>query len=371
MAVSKQVDVHNLLNAWCEVGLEDIWRFNQVVGNGAPSSECAVYIQNDREIIARALNQAWTKFVTYLNYFPRPAWFDEVIPLRKGVPWQRQMLRTRYGYVEAFGQRATSVIQAAAAVAYSDADGDGVNDTATITVNTTVDTDEIQLFFQVADGALSEGDIRYQIEPLHFSVSGGTVTITGHRALFVKPSTIWDVPYSPASVSKITRNDAQTNDPADFVTAVDVYRVYNDTTTPLQVVADPIWTQSTGLDSNILTTGTARLIDPQMGTFMPRLENCDCADFIESVHVYYKSGYPLQFDDMDYQLKEGIVRLANTLMPRELCTFCQQTRFIWEEDRKNGEAVEELANNPFGIKRGQMFAWQVVADRALSRTAQL
>lgn len=370
MAVSKTVDVHGLLNLWPEITNEDIWRFNQILGTGVPSTSCSVYVTGDREQVARALSQAYLKFSAYLSYFPSPRWFEETISLKRSVPWTRQELRTRYGYIEAFGQRGSTLIQANVPVVYSDQDGDGVNDTATISVVTAIDEDEVQLFFRTADGALTAGDTRYQIDNLLVSAAAGTVTLKGHRALFVSPALIWDIPYIGAN--RVTRNAADPTSAAGFVTTVDVYRVYNDTTTPLQVISDPIFTQSNALNTSLTNTGTARIIDSQIGLFMPRVDDCCCeVEYAESVRVYYKSGYPLQFGRMDDQLLEGIVRLANTLMPRKLCTFCDQTREVWEEDRENGEAVKELANNPFGIKKGQMFAWQVVADRALMRTAQL
>lgn len=372
MAISKQVNTYGMLNTWPEVMRENVWRYNQITGSGVRTTACDVYIQGDREEIARALGQAWKRVAEHLRFFPRPIWTEDTIRLGRGVPWQLERLRTRWGYIEAFGQRATSLIEAGAAIVYSDADGDGVDDTATITVTTSVDADEAQIFFQVADGAPAAADIRYQIEPVTVVDNGATVTITGPRALFVQPS-VWNKPYDDAN--KQTINTAVTTTAGDFVTAVDVYRVYNDTTTPVEVIEDPIFSQTTSLGSNILTTGVARILDDRLGIFEARVENPTCLQYAEAVKIYYKAGYPLQFDQVDYVLAEAVIRLANTMMGRELCTFCDITKNHWADDRlppgTNNPVSARHVNNPFGTMKGQIYAWQAVMDYALPRGGAL
>ena len=90
MAISKYVPVYGLLNAWQRINREDIWRFNQAAGQGAPLGECPVYLQDDREQIAEALNEAFHLFTSYLGYYPRPLWSEETIRLGGGQPYQLQ-----------------------------------------------------------------------------------------------------------------------------------------------------------------------------------------------------------------------------------------------------------------------------------------
>lgn len=371
MAISKRVQTYGLLNAWPEIMQEDIWRFNQVTGQGSQSSECDVYIQPDREHIAVSLRKAWDRMSARLGFFPRPIWHEERLPLGKGKPWSLQTLTARYGYIEAFGQRTTSVIQAGAAVVYSDADGDGVNDTATISVTTSVDSDEIQVFFQTADGAPEAGHELYQIEPLNVVVSGGAATITGPRALFVKPSTVWNVPYEPGDPNKRNRNKASTTDASDFVTAVDVYRVYADPATAVEVIADPIHIRRTDLGGDVLETGVARLTNARLGIFEARIEDCTCLRYAEAVKVYYKAGYPLEYGQIEPTLLDALIRLANTYQGRKLCSFCDQTENLWAEDRyppgDDNPATQKQAENPFGAAKGQIDAWRTVCDFALAR----
>lgn len=371
MAISEYVPVYNLLNAWQRINQESIWRFNQAAGTGAPLGECPVYIQDDREQIAEALNDAWQLFTTYLGYYPSPVWTSETIRLGGGRPYQLQRLAAKVGYLVEFGQRATSLIQASAAVTYSDTDNDGVDDTATITVASTVDVDEVQIFFRTADGAPGAADERYQIEPVSVTASGGNISIRGHRALFVKPSTIWNIPYTPTDPNFRTRNYADTASATGFLTSVDVYRVYNDTTVTGQLISDPIWTQGTDLDGNILTSADVRITDAERGRFEVRTDCSavlNCVGPLEAVRVYYRAGYPLVNGQMDNQLLRGIIRLANANMYRKLCTFCPETADIWEQDRTPAGAAENPvatrhANNPFGLMKGQVAAWLTVLAR--------
>lgn len=384
MAISYQVNNHNLLNLWQEVMLEDIWHFNQAAGAGAPRGECHVYIQSERELIARALDVAWAKMTTRLSFFPRPTWHTETISLARNPAWRFQQLQTRYGYLIAFGSRATELITAAAPVVYSDADGDGVDDTATITVNTSHAADEVQAFFQVADGAYAAADERFQIEPLRATQSGNTVTLTGHRALFVKPNTIWQVPFVPSDPNKRDRNEADTAQTAGFVTAVDVYRVYNDPANAVTVNEDPYhsWCFACGEDCTTQTAdGCARVVDARLGIMQVRNDCLNCRPrWPESVTVNYLSGVPLVYGQVDPDLANALIRLANTHIQRKFCAFCDATEQAWAQDvlppgGQNDGVVNSVSprevNNPFGTLRGQIEAWRTVEHRALAQGGAL
>ncbi len=380
MAISKQYTHYGLLNRWAEILNVEAMHFNQAAGAGAPfvNDACReVWIQFEREHVARALGNAGNKMKTALGFSPSPVFESEIIPLGRGTPYQFQHLQTKTGKLIEFGQRATSLISAGVAVVYSDADGDTVNDTATITVATGVSDAEIALFFQVADGAPGAADVRYEITPVTVTSAGGVVTITAPRAYFVKPSE-WNKPYNITDPNKREKNTIDTATTAGFVTAVDVYRVYTDTTTPLQVVSDPIYTQNVDLDLNLATTGVARIVNADLGLFEARVENCTgCIGPIESVRVFYKAGYALEFGHMEGQLEEACIRLANTLMPEQPTTLCQPTWEMWAADRQSMKVdnmvllQEKDTGSPFGLKQGQVSAWHVVNDYRIRRGGKI
>lgn len=376
MAISKQYTTYGLLNRWPEILGIDLFHFNQITGAGAPYTKdnCrAVWIKPEREMVARALSNAVNKMERYLAFPVAPRWFEERIPLGRGWPYQLQYLQTSRGKLIEFGQRAASVISSGATVTYTDADGDTIPDTATITVSSGASVDEIKVFFRTADGAPSAAHELWEITPLTVTQSAGVTTITGHRALFVLPS-IWDKPYDPADPNSIEHNDGDTQAPTDFVTLVDVYRVYTDTTTPLQVYGDPIFTQTSSLDQSLATTGVARIVNADLGLFEARVSCSSCPEHaIEGVRVYYKAGQALEYGYMEAELEEACIRLANTLMPQKPSNLCDTRWDMWDTDRQS-QKVDNMVitqqkdlGNPFGLLQGQIAAWHVVNDRKIRR----
>lgn len=378
MAISKQNTTYGLLDRWAEILGVNLFHFNQIAGDGAPYASVdncnEVWIQPEREMVARALSNAVNKMATALAFYPLPVYFEERIPLGRGSPYQLQHLQTRWGKLVEFGSRATTLIDDAVTVTYSDDDGDGVDDLATISVTSGASTDEIKVFFRTADGAPSAAHQLWEITPLTLSQSGGVTTITGHRSLFVKPTEIWNKPKDTQDPNSREKNDGNTANANHFVTLVDVYRVYTDTTTPLQVYGDPIYTQTTDLDLNAATTGVARIINADLGLFEARIESCNIpTHHIEGVRVFYKAGQALEYGHMEAELEEACIRLANTLMREKPSSLCDVPYQAWETDRQSLKVdnmvimQEKDLGNPFGLKQGQVAAWHVVADRRVRR----
>lgn len=371
------VNHFNLLNRWPVIMEENQWHFNQVAGTGAPlTAQCdAVSINHERDMIANALNLAVEMVAEQLGFYPRPTWIVERATL--GANWylSLQNLKTRYGYIQEFGIRTTSLIDDAVAVTYSDANSDGVDDTATITVTVAAGTSaaEIVPFFRVADGAESAGHINWEIEPVTVSVSSTTATITAPRWLFVKPSRIWAKPYEEPNFTIKFHGDTQ--QPADFVTLVDIYRVYSDASTAVQVTGDPIYSQCTDLDTAITSDGEAYIVDSRLGRFRSRLTCSDCFNsYPESVYIGYKAGYPLENGKMNRRLETAIIRLANTLMPYQPSTFCDKTLGMWQFDRNNVDpaTLTQADLHPFGgLMVGRIEAWRNLRGMALGKGGKI
>lgn len=361
MAIS-QIDAYGLLDDWRDYCLENIWWFNQMTGTGAYLAECPVYVQPDRDVVARAIREAFGKMTTYLHYPPKPIFVYEDIPLGGGVLIERQELRLKYGHIQAVGQRATTLIEAGATIVYSDVGGLGVSDTATIavTVPAATPTSEVSIFFKVSDGAPSAAEARYEIVPVTRSRSGNTVTLTAHRANFVKPNGIWAQPYENPNYQE--RNAGTTTDATQFITQVDVYRVYADDTSAVILVGDGGCSATCEDDT---CTACARLIDAELGIIQVRGTGCACV-YPERVRVHYKAGYPMQYGRIDPDLGIPLFRLANTLMPRQPCAECNRFYDVWVADRETDEGLipPHLLSNPFGIQRGQIDAWKAVLDYA-------
>lgn len=355
MAIST-VDHFKLLNRWPVLMDVSRFRFNQVAGSGVqvtPGQDPVfAYIQQERDMIARALHSAVEQAAPYLGFYPRPVWIvDEEIALESGKQWNYQYITAKHGYIQQFGTRATTVIEAGAVVAYSDTTDDGVDDLASVTVTTAVDVSEIQAFFRVADGADSAASDVYQIEPLTVTDNGdGTVTLTGHRALFVSPQ-LWSKPLT--STDYLTRNTADVQDGDDFVQAVDVYRVYANTTGACKAVA--------GVTE---TAVTPVLHDSKMGVF--RIETLTTAPTRPNrVTVSYQAGLPLVNDHMHSVLELALVRFANTLVPYEPDDANTLFHTMFARDKKSvpgdlRSGVDFWSPPQFGLRMGAYEAWKVI-----------
>lgn len=366
MAVSN-VTTSKLLNRWHNIMRADPYLFNQITGVGIPipeqCGEKSLYIQLDRDQIATALNDAVESARDYLNFYPRPTYLHDRLYLQNGVPIELQELRLPNGWLQQFGRRATTLIQADVAVTHSDSNDDNVLDLATITLPLTddVSADEIKVFFRTADGALNAADDLWEIEPLRVVKSGLNVTISGHRSLFVNPD-VWAVDYDQPQF--INKNAGDVGTAGDFVTQVDVYRVYTDATNAVIFNADPIYDcGSAPLDGDVQHVGTGRIVDYELSTFQPRRTDRCALVFAETVDVWYLAGLPLENGLMQRRLERALVRFSNTTLGQSPACFCSDVLRIWQEDTAKVDPAtlpDWLADNPLGLKFGAVEAWRVI-----------
>lgn len=369
---------NHLLNQWPNLLMENIWHFNQCAGIGAPVQTAndqggVIYLQKEREYIARHLEAAYIRLASDLNYPIAPTYISETIPIGGGYPIQGQLLTARYFKMIELGRRAQTLIQAGVAVAYSDPNSVGVNDTATITVVTAIANAEVKLYFQVSDGAPTAGDVRYEIEPTVITDSAGTVTIKAHRALFVKPSQ-WAREYGANDPNFNSPNVVDTaNGSTGFVSAVDVYRVYTDVTDNVQLQAS---------NGTLLDTYTGEIIDHRLSTFrLGSLCGSWCGGYPQRIVVNYKAGAALQNNHIDNELYEACTAMAAAAMPATLSKMSYWTLDQFDKWHKpltesiNGTlvpvATQSQANNPYGSRAGQIIAWDTVTNRRINKGHKL
>lgn len=364
---------HHFLNQWIIPAVENIWHFNQCAGIGAPIQTAnnqggAVYLQSERELIARALESAAMRMAQDLNYWVCPAYFQQTLPVGKGVPFVHQTFRLRWFHLVELGKRAQALIQAGVAVIYSDPNTTGVDDLATIIVNTTIANDEIRLYYQVTDGAPTAGNANFEIEPISVTDNGaGQVTITAHRALFVKP-TEWQKEYL-YTPNLNEPNIVDTATATGFVTAVDVYRVYTDTSDNIQLQT---------ADGTVLQTYTGEIQDNRLSVV--RMGNL-CADWCGGpparILVNYKAGSPLVNSLIDSELLEAMVAYACGNMMPKLTKMSYWTQEVWERyhspmvEGQGGSlipvATKLQSNSGYGARTGQVKAWDTVTQRRIMR----
>ena len=368
---------HHLLNLWWDVMLESQWTFNQCAGIGAPLSTAndkagIVYLQKEREYIARELESACSRMSADLNYWLVPAYFSQIIPIGRGRPIGNQVFQGRWMKMIELGSRATALIQSNATVTYSDPNQVGVDDTATVTINTTIADDEIKLYFRTTDGAPSAGDYRYEVEPIEVSNNGaGVVTITAHRSLFVKP-TQWKREYKVNDPNFNSPNIVDTSDVNSFVTGVDVYRVYTDQSANIELLDS---------NNNVLQTYSGYILDAELSAFRLGYLCTDwcgsCGAYPVSIRVNYKAGSPLVNNYPDSELYEACVAYASARMQSELTGMSYWALENWRRwnkpmvDSVSGNVIPVAttlqSNSRYGARRGEVQAWGCVLDRRIER----
>jgi hypothetical protein len=352
------VDTFGLLNRWPVIMRSPVFKFNQINGAGVRQDTCgqtSVYVQFERDFIASALNQAVNEAAEWLGYFPVPAYVEqEIVQLDQSVAWDQQELQLKHGYLQSIGARQTLEIDSDVIVVYSDTNGDGIDDTATVTVSaSSLNLNEIRVFFRVADGAEATAHPMWEIEALtRIDNEDGTVTLTGHRGLFANPE-LWETEYKASGV----KNAGDTGNVSDFVEQVDVYRVYydDDCLITLHASNTTYTVQGAIRDTTYSTLTMSKLITTDPDPVYPQYAT-----------VSYVSGYRLTRGLMERRLETALVRYANINTPQQPC-YCDRTLYMWQEDSKVPAMSQPEGDFPhmFGITNAGLELERVIEPLAL------
>ncbi len=367
MAISFLDDTLSLLNRWQQIMEANEWLFNQVIGKGAPQKGRKPWVQGERQNLAEALVEAITDISELMHFWPTPRYIvGERIDLGKGSPFALQELKTKWGYVQAFGVRTTTAIETGATIVFSAVGALGIDDTATVTVTTGVADEDIRVYFQQEDGAPADADPLWEIEPIRIVPGAlpGDKDIIFSRTLCVQPDDFWRKPFDESTdPNLIERNPANTETAANFITLVDVFQI---TTTGTEVIIeDPIFFQNTDLDSDRETSAVALITDDVNGLFRIRTESGNTTPRIpERVKVNYLAGLPRVDLRMDTQLARAIINYANTILGTWPCPLDNPADNKFNDALQDDPVSPRYVDNPLGTKRGAIQAWRFITRRA-------
>lgn len=376
------------LDSWAKIMGVNPWEFNQI-GEGFPvpnTAQCEhVFFQYQwqqdflsRDEIAQAIQSAETMIADYLGFWPAPKYLvDEVHGYpRTGIrdTWgnggtargQYKALQAHWGKIQGGGIMARSTVDLAGAVVLSDTNGDGIDDKFTVTVATSVtDVSEIAIYFKSSDRNGDDVDETWRIRPVKVSISGGNAVITGHPSLLVIPDLA-------------TKTDAEVLDvtASIYVSEVEVYRVYRDTTATTTTMnqGSAMWENTPG---GCDTPDCAVQYVPICLGFRNAYTGLVYTDYMldgvcppyarepDRVSMNYLAGEPLVNGQMNPDLADAVAKLATSLLPVDKCGCERSNRIIswWRSMVNQGEeqrpiTTEEINNNPFGeARRGTLFAW--------------
>lgn len=351
--------------------------FNGVISHQLPSLNACddIWYQHPwqafgrlgREDMAFALHQAEQRTVDVLNFLPVPDWSrqeDHRVPLpatpelytyaQRDSRGMAKSINLERGYFIAGGQRGSTLIEAGVAVTYSDPDGDGFDEQGNVSVATTVtDNEEIAVFYPGEAGSLL-----WEIRPIDVSIAGGTATITFKKWQAVLPELLDKQGYT-------TNTDLQVDgdDNTNFLTAVDVYRVYHDDSQQIIFYADPEMSCSSSISTEQTATGVLLGRDVKLGMASYRYaqysggswSSYDPAIYPTRMEVWYRSGYrnhelERPFLEMDPTLRWLIINYAVTLLDR-IPAACDN---IQNHIKYMSEDLAEVVSNEAGSKQYQM-----------------
>jgi hypothetical protein len=313
----------------------------------------------------------------------------------------RVSVRTKWGKVIAPGQRQVDPVGTATvtggSLVYSDEDGDGFAETATVELTTTLtDPCQIKVYFSDTGGAQE-----WEIRPARSkTISSGTFRAVFHSWLFINPDVQaaypTDADFGAINISTINY----------YVSSVDVYREYNDTTDtsatffwePDPPAIENIFCSSCGGTSCpacALTTqdGCFHIRDAEAGVVAPTPAtysatdaawNTNCFDVCrdpDMVRLYYYSGaYQERWlrgstcEPLDNAFARAIAWLATARLERPFCS-CANVTSLAMKLRQDLAAVGETSHtlsfedlgNPFGTRRGEVQAWRMLSKLTQKR----
>lgn len=359
-----------------------------------------------RDDIAEAIITAEHRFQGLTGFWPAPRYCKATVKFPQ-YP-NPQVSRLGYGgsdgrwislvmpdkHIQAIGVESLTSLSSNAALVFSDADGDGVNDTFTITLAVpTTDAGRIAVYFKAADRLGEVRSEKWRV-PVRVSISAGTATIVGRAWNVVKPL-----------LYETAQTDLHADDAANFVTGLEVYdrgtEIDGTTETTAQVtfiwetLPYPYWcslpANSTDPASYAYAIGRATIRDARAGIIGvgEALYDPIGAQWYSTsgwngngayrppdrVEVRYLAGWPLQDNIMSPKMERIIARFAAAEMSRRICACDNANREIyrWQFDlsRSGGSNDEAYAyfpreklNNPFGMLRGQVYAYDESIDIA-------
>lgn len=392
------------------------FHFWQLAGSTVPvNSECNDLVYQhpwqdadarSRSDIVQAIETAEARLREWLGYPIAPQYISATL----SAPNYYATGITRYGYagpdgqwltvqlddgfVQAIGTESLTLIGNANVTA-SDDDGDGVKESWVATIATTVtDATQIAAYFVAAD-RLDSADVGpdWRIRPVTVSISGGTATIRGKRWLLVKP-----IKFEGLAV---TANILDATSDANYASSIAIYQRTTGNAGEATLIYDtdpyPGFCCATGAsdsssDPAAIATGTARMAinDSRRGIIHYGGAAYDATTGVwystacggcvppQRLQVNYLAGVPLVNGQVDPTWATIVARLAAAELARPICACESANRELgrWQfdlartsgaNDESYGAISAQDLNNPFGTRRGHVYAWRQVEHLRLMR----
>ena len=367
-----------------------------------------------RQDVEQAIRAAEDRLQEYLGYAVAPRYVEKTVTWphyhdaevwrygNQGADGRMIPVNLRDGYLQAVGIESITSVGDAALV-FTDEDNDGVTDTFTATIATTeTDPDKIAVYFTAADRLDNEAiGEAWRIQPVKVAIAAGTATITGRAWTVVKPI------YYEGFVTASSGLDPNTV--SNYVTSVTVAVRSTDPNgnTLATAQAKLLWETLPCVgwwgccQTDLTYTGNARdpastgqaiarvgIRDAKNGLVIPAqaVLNPTTGEWIstrwgdfrepDQVVVRYLAGWPLEHGVIAKKWQIIVARMAAAELARRICAcdVANQELYHWQFDlsRAAGSNDEQYSispadlDNPFGTRRGHVWAWKQVRNLRLT-----
>lgn len=359
-----------------------------------------------REDIAQAIAEAEARIAQYTRFSLAPqfavderhSWPRAYMP-EMYSSWlfnaagRRAAFKLDWGHVIAGGVEARTPVAVGATVTYQDLDGDSFPETAVISVPTTVtDANEIALVYPG-----DAGDPAWEIRPIRVDLTStpGIATIFAKREQFVNPGLLESYSATRGIDGTVSQN---------FLTTVDVYRVWHDPSQQIQF----LWDNSPGMcgcaadtcrtctlqaqfGCSVVTDYRTGLMTASGAAWNAATNQYETASLAigrapDRCRVWYRHGFRDQrlrrpFVEMRGAWARAVAYLAVANLARPLCDCQNVTAQVsyWQDDMartvvtqaqsENFQLDRKVLNNPFGTSRGALYAWRVFQHETIGEAA--
>lgn len=317
-----------------------------------------LWSENERMNIQIALAEAQQEIEEVIGY---PLCQTQVLGVNVNNPrWADQQkycssrLVTRYPRIIAPGLLTTEVVGSEVDLSYDGADGIAV---AGPVATSATSADEIKIYYP---------DSPREITPSKISISGGFVTVEIPRYRMVKQEFL-----------NFVEGGVDYSILGNFLSAVDIKRVYIDPTTNATLVRPNCRNNSCANGCTECTQSACIYVrDHFLGVVDVSPANWD-ADLEEwSTKVICRSNYSLVrlnyvagIRHIDLKAELAIIRLAHAKMGRPPCQ-CDKTSQMWHRDYDvTGAVTRERVNCPFGLSTGAWIAYKWAQSMASKRAS--
>lgn len=304
-----KVNTYNLLDRFQVRTRQEPFKFNQLDSDYNNYNE-SIWIQDERDELNYQLKSMFDEMREWLGFYPRPIWKTIKIPLDQYLNYYESIITVpESAWLLDLGVRGLEAIEEGATYTKSPASGLTINAVFTITTDEITDG-EIQIFHISDDAFGNVADDRFRILPSQIYYNGTAYVITVPYARLIKP-VLWNEQFIAGD--PLNRKSYDPTDDSNFVTEVDVYRVYNDSETKGVLIGPPFdWTSDTTLQEQDCNT---TILDSEDATFKIQANTTTINFNPTHVKINAYIGYPLTDENlMSPIIEEFIIRKARVDM---------------------------------------------------------